>query len=150
MTVINWLDCHRHLNSAMTLSTKCMYLQLATLPPWKLLENSLHLMLLLQLKRLVNARSSSNTLPTNQGGRILKHFTLLIGRQDQGQTNLCLQGRDWHSSSWILLCFPQCLGIIIGWNRPLTTDAPGTKSSRKHWPMSSNTPVWWNCTGRHW
>ena len=86
---------------------------------------------------------------TNQsGGRILKHFIVLTGRRDQGQANWCLQGRDLHSLSWSLLCLPQCLGVIR-WNKPLTTGAPGAKSSRKHWPMSSNVPVQWNCAGRH-
>ena len=117
----------------------------ATLPPWKLLENSIHHILLLQLKRLVTARRSHNKLPTNQGGRIMKHFIVLIGRQDQGQANRCLQGRDWLSSRWSLLFLLQCLGIIR-WNRPLTIGAPGAKSFRKHLPMSSNVPVQWNCT----
>ena len=83
------------------------------------------------LQRLVTARSSPSTLPTNQGGSILKHFTLLIGMQDQGQANWCLQGRDWHSSSWTLLCLPQCLGIIR-WFGPLTTVALDAKSSREN------------------
>ena len=126
--------------SARTLSTKCMHIQPATLPPWKLLGNSLHPILLLQLKRLVTARSSPNTLPTNQGGRILTHFTLLIGRQDHGQASWCPQGRDWHSLSWGLLCLPKCQGTIR-WNELLTTGAPGAKSSRKHWPMSSNVQL---------
>ena len=82
---------------------------------------------------------------TNQsGGRILKHLTLLIGRQDQGQANGSLQGRDLHTSSWSLVCLPQCLGVIR-WNNPLTTGAPGAKSSRKHLHMSSNVPVQWIC-----
>ena len=87
--VTNWQELHINARSVVILYIRGIIYPPGTLPPLKLMETSLHLMLPLLSRKPATVGSLLSTLLKGQAGKIKKHTIPLTGWHVPGQENSC-------------------------------------------------------------